>query len=61
MSVELLIKQLTDLGISMAAEGGTLIVEPASLVPAELIDDIKFHKPELIKLDNESGYSCYCQ
>ena len=48
MSVDRLIEQLNDLGVSMAAEGETLVLEPAELVPAELIDDIRLHKPELI-------------
>jgi len=48
LSVELLIEHLADLGVSMVADGETLIVKPASLVPAELIDDIRLHKPELI-------------
>lgn len=48
MTTERLIEQLADLGVSMVADGETLIVKPASLVPAELIDDIRLHKPELI-------------
>jgi hypothetical protein len=32
----------------MAAEGETLVLEPAELVPPELIDDIRLHKSELI-------------
>ncbi len=48
MTVDRLINQLNDLGVSMAAEGETLVLEPAELVPAELIDDIRLHKPELI-------------
>ena len=48
MTTERLIEQLANLGVSMVAEGETLIVKPASLVPAELIDDIRLHKPELI-------------
>ena len=48
MTTERLIEYLADLGVSMVADGETLIVKPASLVPAELIDDIRLHKPELI-------------
>ena len=49
MSIDRLIEQLTDLGVSMVAEGETLVVEPVSLVTAELRDAIRLHKPELIK------------
>ena len=48
MTVDRLINQLNDLGVSMAAEGETLVLEPAELVPPELIDDIRLHKSELI-------------
>ena len=48
MTTERLIEQLTDLGVSMVADGETLIVKPASLVSADLRDAIGRHKTDLI-------------
>ena len=49
MTTDRLIEQLADLGVSMIADGETLIVKPASLVPADLRDAIRLNKLDLIK------------
>ena len=48
MTTESIIRQLDDLGVSIQSMGGTLMLEPASRVPKELMNEIKQYKDDLL-------------
>ena len=48
MTTESIIRQLEDLGVSIQSMGGTLMLEPASRVPKELMNEIKQYKDDLL-------------
>jgi hypothetical protein len=45
-----MIHTLESLGISVQAEGSKLLLEPGSLVPADLIPQIRLYKSEILEL-----------
>ena len=45
-----LLSRLADLGVTARADGGVLRLRPASIVPADLLADLRDHKPERLAL-----------
>lgn len=49
MDASAIIEQLIDLGVSVQLNGPKVRLEPGSLVPPALLDEVKRHKDEIIK------------
>jgi hypothetical protein len=57
--------KLKEIGVSMRADGGKLLLEPGSKVPADFVDAIKENKLELMALLTETStapllWECGC-
>lgn len=60
MDANAILEKLSSLGISMTLimkpEGTKLWLEPGSAVPPELLEEVKAHKPELVKILKLKSY-----
>lgn len=50
MSAAAILTRLQDLGVSVHAADGLIHMRPASVIPPELLADVRAHKPELLTM-----------
>jgi len=50
MDANTVLDRLAELGVTPRAEGGMVLIQPASKVPTELKDAVRENKPELLAL-----------
>ena len=48
MDANAILDRLSELGITVRADGGMVLIQPASKVPAELKDAVRENKPEIL-------------
>jgi hypothetical protein len=55
-TVELVLSRLRLLGVTLTPVGDRILCRPASVVPPDLLEDVRCHKPEILKhLAAEAG------